>query len=393
MTDKRGNMKIIEEVKDFTINYYEANVSSLLNYHSIEHTRLVADVSERIAEAEKLDDTKKSIVVVAAWFHDIGHAVSLKDHETESCKIAKQFLSEKGMDEAFMAEVEKCICSTKMGAPKNTLLEEILGDADHAHAGMDNFMEISNLLRKEMCNFVERKCSKLDYWKQTLEFILDVKFYTEYAKTNFEPVRIQNIKRVEKRIKKLSVEKASELPKNAPRSTARGIETMFRLTARNQINLSSIADNKANIMLTINAVLVSVLMSTSALTLRTSEQNFLVPGMVLLIGCLISLIFAILSVIPKFGTGNYSNEDFKKRKLNLLFFGNFFKMPYETYEKGVKDMMNDYDYLYGTLTKDQYNLGKVLAKKYKLLRYSYNVFMISFVSAVITFLVVYVSKM
>nr|WP_321358536.1 Pycsar system effector family protein [uncultured Draconibacterium sp.] len=385
-------MKIVEEVREFATRYYEEKVSALLNYHSIEHTRLVAKVSETIAEAEGLSERDKDIVVVAAWFHDIGHAVSLKDHEEEGCKIARQFLSEKGMDEAFIIEVEKCIGATKMGAPKNSLLEEIIGDADHAHAGMDNFMEISNLLRKEMCNFVERKCSKLEYWKQTLDFILGINFHTRYAKNTFEPIRLKNIRKVEKRIKKLSADKTPDLPQHSQKSTARGIETMFRLTARNQINLSSIADNKANIMLTINAVLVSAIMSTSALTLRTSEQNFLIPGIILIIGCLISLVFSILSVIPKYGSGNYSDEDLKKRKLNLLFFGNFFNMPYEQYEKGVKEMMNDYDYLYRTLTKDQYNLGKVLAKKYKLLRYSYRVFMASFVIAVLTFLVLYLSK-
>jgi HD superfamily phosphodiesterase len=385
-------MKIVEEVKEFATRYYEEKVSALLNYHSIAHTKLVAKVAETIADAEGLSERDKDIVVVAAWFHDIGHAVSLKDHEEESCKIARQFLTEKGMDEAFVAEVEKCIRATKMGAPKNSLFEEIIGDADHAHAGMDNFMEISNLLRKEMCNFVERKCSKLEYWKQTHDFILGVKFHTNYAKNTLEPVRLKNIKKVERRIKKLSADKTPDLPQHTQKSTARGIETMFRLTARNQINLSSIADNKANIMLTINAVLVSVLMSTSALTLRTSAHSFLIPGIILIVGCLISLVFAILSVIPKYGSGQYSDEDLKKRKLNLLFFGNFVNMPYEKYKKGVKEMMNDYDYLYGTLTKDQYNLGKVLAKKYKLLRYSYHVFMASFVLAVLTFLVQYFSK-
>ena len=63
-------------------------------------------------------------------------------------------------------------------------------------------MEISNLLRKEMCNFVERKCSKLEYWKQTLKYIQSVEFLTNYGKENLEPVKAQNIKKVEKRIKK-----------------------------------------------------------------------------------------------------------------------------------------------------------------------------------------------
>ncbi len=382
-------MDIVREVKNYTIKYYEEKVSSLLFYHSIEHTRLVASVTKSIGTAEGLDERNLQIVEVAAWFHDIGHAVSLKNHEEESSRIARDFLSKKEMDVAFIEEVEKCIRSTKMGAPKNSLNEQILGDADHAHAGMDNFMEISNLLRKEMCNFVERKCSKLDYWKQTLEFITEVEFLTPYGKANFEPVRRLNIKKVEKRIKKLSTDEIPAEPKPVIKSTARGIETMFRLTARNQINLSSIADNKANIMLTINAVIVSVLMSTSALTMRASDRNFLIPGLVLTVGCLISLIFAILSVRPKFGSGEYKEEDLKNKHINLLFFGNIFKMPYKQYEKGIREMMDDYDYLYGNLTKDQYNLGKVLAQKYKLLSYSYNVFMISFVVAVFTFMIVY----
>ena len=80
-------MDIVKEVEKYTINYYEENVSSLLFYHSIEHTRLVASVSAKIAVAEGIDKRNQQIVEVAAWFHDIGHAVSLTDHETESCKI------------------------------------------------------------------------------------------------------------------------------------------------------------------------------------------------------------------------------------------------------------------------------------------------------------------
>lgn len=387
-------MNIVKEVENFAIQYYQDNVSSLLFYHSIEHTRLVASVSAKICDAEKLDTRNKEIVEVAAWFHDIGHAVSLSDHETESCNIARTFLLGKGIDEDFIREVEKCICSTKIGAKKTTLNEKIIGDADNAHTGMENFMEISNLLRKEMCNFVERKCSKLEYWKQTLKFMKDIEFLTTYAKENLEPVKVQNIKKVEKRIKKLSANTPAEKPVKTPvKNTARGIETMFRLTARNQINLSSIADNKANIMLTINAVIVSILMSTSAINFRAGQgPNFLVPALILMVGCLISLIFAILSVRPKFGSGNYSDNDLKAKKLNLLFFGNIFKMPYPKYEEGIKDMMDDYDYLYGSLTKDQYNLGKVLAQKYQLLRYSYNFFMVSFVTAVLTFFTLYLLR-
>ena len=378
-------MEILKEVEIFVTNYYEEKFSNQLSYHSIEHTKLVVNVSKKIAEFENLDTKNKQVLLIAAWFHDIGHAVSHTDHEEESCSIARNFLVEKKLDEELITGVEKTIRSTKMGAAKNTLIEKIIYDADHAHTGLENFMEISNLLRKEVCSLFNKKCSKLEYWIDTLKFLKKVEFLTTYAKNNMDEIKNQNIEKVEKRIRKLQNQKENGIKNN--KTTARGIETMFRLTARNQINLSSIADNKANIMLTINAVIVSVLVSTGALIFTNNGYNIMVPGLILVIGCLISLVFAILSVRPKFGTGNYSDEDLRDRKINLLFFGNIYKMPYSKYENGIKDMMDDYDYLYGSLTKDQYNLGKVLAQKYRLLRYSYNFFMVSFVVAVLTFLI------
>jgi len=370
-------MNILKEVEKYTLRYYEEKFSSSHSYHSIEHTQLVVNVASKISNFEGLDKGNTDIVIVAAWFHDIGHAVSNYNHEDESCKIARQFLESNKVDEEFILAVEACISSTKQGAPKISLNDKILHDADHAHTALPNFMEISNLFRKELENFSNEKITKPEYWKNTLEFLKETKFLTEYAIKNMKPIKDENISKVEQQIK------------NA-KTTARGIETMFRLTARNQINLSSIADNKANIMLTINAVIVSVLVSTSALNYTVGGGiNFLVPGLILVSGCLISLVFAVLSVRPKIIKNKFSDEDLKNRNVNLLFFGNFFKMDFEEYKSALTEMMDDYDYLYGSLIKDQYNLGRVLSIKYRLLTYSYNFFMFSFVTAVITFFILY----
>jgi len=387
-------MDIVKEVEVYTTQYYEEKFSSSFSYHSIEHTRLVASMASKIAEIEGLDKKDKEIVVVAAWFHDIGHTISIEDHEDESCKIARQFLLSKKIDEKFISEVESCIQSTKQYAPKKSKLDEILYDADHAHTGMLSFMEVSNLLRKEIANHSDKKCSKLEYWEKTLKFLKETKFLTNYAIENMEPVQNENIKKVEKRIKKLKANIFPGQKKENVKSTARGIETMFRLTARNQINLSSIADNKANIMLTINAVIISVLMSTSAFSYSAGRgTDFLIPALILVFGSLISLVFAVLSVRPKVGQGPISDEDLENRKVDLLFFGNFYRIGYPKYENALKDMMDDYDYLYSSLIKDQYNLGKVLSQKYRLLTYSYNFFMFSFVIAVITFFILYFTKL
>jgi hypothetical protein len=74
-----------------------------------------------------------------------------------------------------------------------------------------------------------------------------------------------------------------------------------------------------------------------------------------------------------------------KKKVNLLFFGNFHQMPLNEFEWAMQEMMQDKNYLYGSLTKDLYFLGLVLNRKYNLLRITYTVFMVGIVVSVIAF--------
>ena len=62
-------------------------------------------------------------------------------------------------------------------------------------------------------------------------------------------------------------------------------------------------------------------------------------------------------------------------------------MKLEDYEWAIKELIKDQDYVYSSLTKDLYFLGLVLDKKYKLLRWTYTIFMIGMVLSVIAFFV------
>jgi hypothetical protein len=159
---------------------------------------------------------------------------------------------------------------------------------------------------------------------------------------------------------------------------------MFRTAARNHINLSSIADNKANIMLSINALIISVVISGLAPKLDTNP-TLLIPTSILLAVCILSIIFATLSTRPKITKGKFDREDIAHKRSNLLFFGNFYNMKLEDYEWGMTEMMKDRDFLYGSLTRDLYFLGVVLARKYYFLRLTYTVFMWGLIVAVLAF--------
>ena len=166
----------------------------------------------------------------------------------------------------------------------------------------------------------------------------------------------------------------------------RGIETMFRTTSRNHIDLSSMADSKANIMISVNSIIISIIASFLPATVETDPQ-FSPPAVLLIAVSLVTIIFAILATRPKVTSGTFTQQDIKARKVNLLFFGNFHSVSLDDYEQGVTAMMNDAEYLYGAMIKDIYFLGAVLGKKYKYLRYSYNVFMYGLILAVLAFIV------
>ena len=120
-----------------------------------------------------------------------------------------------------------------------------------------------------------------------------------------------------------------------------------------------------------------------------SNSYLIIPTFIMLMFSVISIIFAILSTRPKVTTGTFTRQDIEDKKVNLLFFGNFFKMPLEEYEWAVNEMMKDDKYLYNSMIKDLYFLGLVLEKKYSLLRITYNIFMLGIIVSVISFVIAF----
>jgi len=166
----------------------------------------------------------------------------------------------------------------------------------------------------------------------------------------------------------------------------RGIETMFRTTSKNHMELSSIADNKANIMISINSIILSVMVSV---LLRKLEEypHMTIPAMMLTIVCLTTIVFAVLATRPNISKGKFERLDIVNKETNLLFFGNFHRMSLRDYQWAMREMLQDADYLYGSMIKDIYFLGAVLGKKYRLLRMSYTIFMFGFVLSILGFIV------
>jgi len=145
------------------------------------------------------------------------------------------------------------------------------------------------------------------------------------------------------------------------------------------------ADNKAQILITVNSIILSAVISLVLGRLK-DVQYLVLPTFILLGTSLLTLILAILATRPSLPKGRFTPSDIADKKVNLLFFGNFYKMKIKEYAAGMTETLGDEEYLYQSLIKDEYAQGVVLGRKYRLLRAAYNVFMFGLIIVIIAFL-------
>ena len=172
-----------------------------------------------------------------------------------------------------------------------------------------------------------------------------------------------------------------KLAKLEPRSE-RGVETLFRLLSKNQYTLNTMIDTKSNILISINALIISLILGTVMNQLGT-DPHLIYAVIMILITNLFSIAFAIFATRPELIHG-------KRDANNLMFYGNFHDMDEDDYVENITTLMNQGDELYKTIAKDTYHLGKTMDRKFKLLRKSFNIFLIGIILSVFAFVLCHV---
>ena len=160
--------------------------------------------------------------------------------------------------------------------------------------------------------------------------------------------------------------------------TKRGIETLFRSSYRVHMDLTSLADAKANIMISINGLIVGIVLGGTA-TRIDANPYLLYPTVMLLVGCLVSLTFAVLAARPRVYKEPFSLDDARSGEMNLLYFGNFTQITRDDFEAGMRDLVVSGERIYVDMMRDLYGIGSVLDKKFKMLRISYGAFLIALI--------------
>ncbi|MDR2229504.1 MAG: DUF5706 domain-containing protein [Flavobacteriaceae bacterium] len=381
-------MTLVQKAGFFIENLFKDKLSPAFLYHNYKHTQEVVANAEILANADNLNEEEKEILLVACWFHDSGYTEDIMLHEEKSCEIAAEFLKAEGVNDDFIRRVKELIMSTKVCCKPDNRIENIIRDADSSHLASEDYFTYSDNLRKEWEQTLGKNFSKKKWNLDNLRFFRFHQFNTDYAKQNWNPIKEKNLQKIENMLQEqenIKKDKNKKEPKKEVKAD-RSIDTMFRITLSNHTRLSDIADSKANILLSVNAIIISIALSTLLPKLGSEKNEYLVmPTFIMLLFSVITIIFAILSTKPKVTSGEFTKEDLKNRKVNLLFFGNFYKMNLDDYTPAVREMMEDRDYLYDSMIRDLYYLGVVLNRKYRLLSITYQIFMVGIIVSVIAF--------
>lgn len=184
----------------------------------------------------------------------------------------------------------------------------------------------------------------------------------------------------------LVVKKEKEKKKKKKQKSGISKQTIniIRTTQRNNIDLTAIADNKANVLLSVNAIIIAALIPIVIANVDIIfEKMLIVPLMVLAITSFITIYLSAAVLKP-------SNFDRMRtsRSPNLesspFFFGNFYLMEAEEYFKFIKTSLSDPKHLKTHLAQDLYYIGKRLGEKMAYVRQAYNIFTVGILLTLIT---------
>lgn len=184
-------------------------------------------------------------------------------------------------------------------------------------------------------------------------------------------------------------ERDEKRKKKKKKRSSRGASSFFRNAYRTQLDLTKLADNKASIMISVNGFIVSVSLASGGVLLG-SGSRLLLPLLVLLVGCLGSMFYAIVAARPRrAGRRVPSDSDLGSHRTgNLLFHETAGTMSEDEFTDAIDRVLRDESRSNEEMARHLHGLGRVLIRKFRLLRLSYTIFVVGLTASIVTFVAV-----
>lgn len=186
-----------EGARQYALERLERELSPALAYHSVRHTRdSVVPAAERLSHDCDIAGAELLLLRTAAWFHDIGFVEQRVGHEMVGVRIAATVLPRFGYDRAQIHTIGGLIMATRLPQAPQTLLEELMADADLDSLGRDDFAETNLLLRKELEAFGSA-LSDAEWYGAQLDFLRSHHYWTAAARRARDAGKRRNLLRMQ----------------------------------------------------------------------------------------------------------------------------------------------------------------------------------------------------
>jgi len=368
--DQKSNVNVYTTIN--LLYRIEKNIKGIIFQDKIQNIDLealfLANYIYAIAQAEiilKELDFNQAVPLLDAVVNQIKDKFSLDDTLLEKAKVI-----------AF-----QCLPVNEA----DSIESQILSDAIVMDFGAKNGRERLKLMYEELI-LRDIDLSKSNWYDTILPILQNNKTYTNYGKNEVQPLIDKLIKKIKKERKEIdnrkdlliqkelniSDEEIKQLKKGLSKIKGRddrGIQTLFRNTSKNHYTINRMVDGKARIMITVNSVILSLILG-GVIGNFTFDFPDYIPAAIITIASLISITFSIIAITPNILQGNFSEEEIRSKKGNLLYFGNFHNMHYRDFEWAFLQMLQDKDYLYSSMIRDFYYQAQILHKKSTAIRVS-----------------------
>ncbi len=398
------NTELLRETALFVKQYLHENLTDKCSFHNYEHTENIVRYCDAIGLSMDLGKQDLMILHLAAWFQETGFCSHPQNHEEVSASIAMDYFKEKGLEEETIHTIAECILSTRSPQQPVSLSAQVLCDANMYYMADKNYLYKIENLRLESAELFNIKFTDEEWLLENINKLNNHFFFTSSARKLFDKDKEKLKQKLNDQYNILhkfqteinnplnTLSNSNDIPSylEVDIKLERGVETLFKITARRHMELATLAHDKANLIISINAIIFSIVLSV--LVVKLDEHSYLIfPTLSLILTSVITIVIAILSTRPRIlkDTSSHDQKHALIQEKNILFFGHFTKMPLNEFELAMKKTYNNRELLYESLSKDIYYQGVILVWKYKYITISYNIFLVGFIVSIIAFIVAF----
>jgi len=389
----------LRETALYVEEYMKAHLPENIVFHNYNRTSKIARICDTLSIQSDLNGNEKILLHLAALFIDIGFCDDPKKSAAASARHARNYFMQKGLDVGTIKIITESI--EAIGYPQQpvSLVAQYLCDADMYYLGSNNYPLDTELLRKEISLVDKVNFSDLDWIKRQLQVLENHTYFTAEARKLFKKRKRNNILLLQNQLNRIQTVNESEVvivPENPgvddgdrDLKPERGVETLFRVTARKQLDLTTMADSKANLIIGVNTIIISIVISVIG-TRLSGASHLLIPSILIILTNATTIVIAILATRPKIIRVSDHIPGKESAEFNILFFGHFSRMSLDSYKETIRKTIMKKDDIYDTMSRDIYYQGLILSKKYTYIAWAYTIFVIGLVISILAFITAFI---